>query len=99
MSRHDHMTPECYLPTILADEDGEGPVFVLRREAATAEDAVVFAIRNGELNSDDVPDQIGIVLMRELDPIACKIRGVEDGYWVQCTKRAKAPVQFWRIDL
>jgi hypothetical protein len=36
--------------------------------------------------------------MRPLDPIACKIRGVEEGWWDECTAKSKNAVEFWRID-
>lgn len=91
---------DARLPTILTSEDGEGPVYVLAREAAaTAEAAIAFAISQGELHDEHRHDLVTQILMRELDPIACKIRGVDEGYWVECTRRAKAPVAFWRIDV
>jgi hypothetical protein len=85
-------------PTILLGQDGDGPMYVLKRLAATPADALAFALDQGE-GVDDCPESaVSAVLMRPLDPIACKIRGVEDGWWDECTARAKNATEFWRID-
>lgn len=85
-----------YVPSILTGIDGEPPVYVSTRVAKTSEAARVYAVERGELPADENPD-ISRVLMRELDPIACKIRGVEDGWWVECTARSKRAESFWRL--
>lgn len=91
---------DSYVPSVLCGIDGEPPVYVSHVAAATAEDAVAYAVRSGELREPEPGEsyEIRSVLMRELDPIACKIRGVDDGWWVECTPRAKRPVPFWRIE-
>lgn len=84
-------------PTILLGQDGEPPLYVNASFAANPAEAVAFARDQGE-HVDDVADEVTRVLMRELDPIACKVRGVDHPWWVECTARAKRPVVFWRID-
>lgn len=69
-------------PTVLCGIDGEPPTYVSHMVAATAKDAVAYAQDSGEVAEDDDDYEVRAVLMRELDPIACKIRGVEDGWWV-----------------
>jgi hypothetical protein len=84
------------VPDFLTGQDGEPPYFVNTRLAPTEEVARAQLEREGYGASDGY--EASRVLMRELDPIACKIRGVEDGYWAICTKRARNPVEFWRLD-
>lgn len=86
-----------FIPTLLRGFDGEPPTYVSAIVADTAEAAVTFAQSSGELPPDDVYEAKR-VLMRELDPIACKIRGVDEGSWVECTSRARRAQPFWRID-
>lgn len=87
-------------PTILVGQDGESPVYVNRSCAVTPQDAVAFARDQGEYIAGEivVADEVKPVLMRELDEIACKIRGLEHPWWVECTARAKNALAFWRID-
>lgn len=85
-------------PAILVGLDGEPPVYVNAAVAATEADAVAYAKRSSELPGDVDPTRVAAVFMRELDPIACKIRGVDHPWWVECTLRAKRPVAFFRID-
>jgi hypothetical protein len=87
------------LPSILLGEDGDPPVYVNGLCAATPEDAVAFARDHGEYIDEEivVATQVTRVLMRELDEIACKIRGVEHPWWVECSARSKKAVAFWRI--
>lgn len=88
------------VPTVLTGVDGEPPTYVLASRAADEAAAIACAVADGviaEPEPDETPD-VRRVLMRELDPIACKIRGVDDGWWDECTARAKNPVEYWRID-
>jgi hypothetical protein len=85
-------------PTILVGRDGEPPLYVNRSCAVTSQDAVAFARDQGGYTETVVADEVKPVLMRELDEIACKIRGLEHPWWVECTARAKNAVAFWRID-
>lgn len=92
---------ERFVPAVLCGIDGEPPTYVSARVADTADGAVAYATRSGEvadLPAGEKPYPVRRVLMRELDPIACKIRGVDDGWWVECTSRAKNAEPFWRID-
>jgi hypothetical protein len=90
-----------YVPTELSGIDGEGPVYVLASRAATAEEAIARAVESGLMAEPEAGEEYEPrrVLMRELDPIACRIRGVDEGWWDECTARAKNPVEFWRIDV
>jgi hypothetical protein len=89
-----------HAPTILLGQDGEPPLYVNGLCAATPQEAVAFARDQGEDVDEGivVADQVTRVLMRELDEIACKIRGVERPWWVECSARSKKAVAFWRID-
>lgn len=86
-----------YVPEILCGVDGEPPIFVSETVAETPDDAIAYAVSSGEL-VDPLGCPVSRVLMRELDPIACKIRGYEEGWWVVCTSRSKKAHPFWRID-
>lgn len=87
------------VPTVLRGVDGEPPTFVSVVVADTAEAALAYAQASGDLpGGDDEPYEIERVLMRELDPIACKARGLEHPWWVECTTRAKNPLPYWKID-
>jgi hypothetical protein len=96
----DGATTQRYVPTILCGMDGEPPTYVSRAVAATADEALAYAVRSGEVAGPPAGEtyEVTPVLMRELDPVACKIRGVEDGWWVECTPRSKKAAPFWRID-
>lgn len=96
------MTPpgESYVePTILLGRDGEPPMYVLKRLASTPSDAIAFALDQGEGVADCPESAVTVVLMKPLDPVACRIRGVDEGWWVECTARAKNATEFWRIDV
>lgn len=86
------------LPSILLGQDGEPPMYVNGCCAATPEDAIAFARDQGIVEDIDAATQVSPVLMRELDEIACKIRGVEHPWWIECSARSKKAVPFWRID-
>jgi hypothetical protein len=87
------------IPTILRGIDGEPPTFVSALVAETAAAAIRYAQASGDLREDDIlAFDAEKVLMRELDPIACKIMGVDHPWWVECTPRARNPLSFWRID-
>lgn len=90
---------ERTVPTIRRGVDGEGPVYVSARVAGTGAEAVAFAIADGEIPRDYEDADTAHVLMRELDETACKIRGLDWPWWVECTTRARNPVPFWRIDV
>jgi len=83
-------------PEILRGIDGAPPVYVSAAGLNTPEAAIAYVYGLGELDDPNV--SATRVLMRELDPIACKIRGVDEGRWVECTPRAKQARAFWRID-
>jgi hypothetical protein len=88
-----------YIPTVLCGLDGEPPTYVSAAVAETADDAVAYAVDSGEISEPPTGGyEVRRVLLRELDPIACKIRGVDDGWWVECTARSKKAAPFWRID-
>jgi hypothetical protein len=87
------------IPTVLRGIDGEPPIYVSAAVAGTPDGAVAYAVELGELAEPPVPGyEVRHVLMRELDPIACKVRGVDEGWWVECTARAKKAAPFWRIE-
>lgn len=87
-------------PTILLGRDGEPPLYVNGLCAATPAEAVAFARGQGEHIDEEivVADAVSRVLMRELDEIACRVRGLEDPWWIECTARSKKAMAFWRID-
>lgn len=89
-----------YVPSVLCGIDGEPLVFVSAAVADTPEAAVAYAVQSGDLPEGDPGEMYPVaqILMRELDPIACKIRGYEEGWWVECTPRAKKAHPFWRIE-
>lgn len=84
-------------PEILRGEDGEPPTFVSCAVATTPAEAVAYAVANDAAAEDTDPAWVVRVLMRELDPIACRARGYEEGWWIECTARAKTGRSFWRI--
>lgn len=87
-------------PSILLGQDGEPPLYVNGLCAATPAEAVAFARDQGEYIDEEivVAEAVSRVLMRELDAIACKVRGVDYPWWVECSARSKKAVAFWRID-
>lgn len=89
-----------YVPSVLCGQDGEPPVYVSTIVADTGEAAIVYAIGSGELPEPEGDESYPVrrVLMRELDPIACRARGYEEGWWVECTDRARHACPFWRIE-
>lgn len=89
-----------FVPTILTGVDGELPAFVSVAVAATSEIALDFAgsEQGGWVLGEGEEYEVTRVLMRELDPIACKVRGYDEGWWVECTARSKKARPFWKID-
>lgn len=89
------------MPTeFLMGQDGEPPYFVRGSSAATADDALALA-RGKYGCADDDGWEVYEVLMKPLDPVAMKIRGLDldyDEFWVQCTARSRQAVRWWRID-
>lgn len=83
-------------PMILSGVDGEPPHYVAVKVAATAADALAFAVAEGSINEPE-GWSVERVRMRELDAVACQIRGVDHPWWVECTKRARRPLEFWKL--
>jgi|SRR5277367_3998281 len=88
------------VPSILWGQEGEPPLYVNGSCATTPAEAVAFAREQGAYVDEGIviADEVSRVLMRELDEIACKVRGVDHPWWVECTARSKKAVAFWRID-
>src|ERR1044071_4738830 len=72
-----HMGEPRFVPTELTGMDGEPPVYVLARRAATTDDAVACAVASGLIAEPPPGVKLDVrrVLMREMDPIRWRIRG------------------------
>lgn len=84
------------VPTYVCGEDGDEPIYISHAHAPTEEDAVRVLMGLGY--DDAALAGVKPCLMRPLDRIAMKIRGVGDynEWWVECTPRSKRAVAFWR---
>jgi hypothetical protein len=68
--------------------------------APTKADAIAYAYSHGAVDADS-PLSATDVLMRLQSEIEAKINGGDDDgnpQWVQCTKRARRPVAYWRVE-
>lgn len=62
-----------------------------------ATDAIRVALREDYLGRSEAGVRAVPILMRLVSEVEAKINGNETPFWVECTKRAKAPVAYWKV--
>jgi hypothetical protein len=70
--------------------------WVSREDVPDPEEAMRIAA--DDLGDYGIAMQAQPVLMREESEVEAEINGHEFPYWVECTKRAREPEPFWRIE-
>lgn len=79
-----------------------GIVGWVSREGVSEAEAIEVARRDAQSLEACVPLKIEPVLMRLQSEVEARINGGdEDGnpLWVECTKRARRPVPYWRVEV
>ncbi len=87
-------------PILVPDEAASelGVVAFVSRDAfPDATDAIRAALREDYLGRSEAGVRAMPILMRQVSEVEAKINGHETPFWVECTKRAKVHVAYWKV--